>query len=223
VVDEVLADLERRGVVAQPFVRHNEREMRRSDAEDEEERLVAIVGLEITENLVGENVSLEALEPVGLQGAVAVDGDFEVAVEAFEGAPILEAGAVAFRGALTGATDGAGRRLADRGRDLVAHDAAVPLAEVGGAVAGSSQFGGQAGRGSFVDVEEAGDGAGVRVATREDRAPRGRADGAVGVSATEAYAPGGQAVESRRSDVGIAGVGHGLAAMLVGEHHDDVG
>ena len=60
------------------------------------------------------------------------------------------------------------------------------------------------------------------VAAGEDRPPAGHADRTIGVGAPEARALPGQLVHLRRAQVRIAGVGHGLAPVLVGEHVDDV-
>ena len=90
-------------------------------------------------------------------------------VEIFKAVPILEAGAEAFgcpvaRSALE-PTGGVGLYGT---RDLVADDTAVPLAEIGGVVTRSAQFGGGAGSGGFKYIEETSDRTRMSVPTTKD-------------------------------------------------------
>ena len=179
--------------------------------------------MQIVYGLVGQGVGLVAFER-GRVGVVQfVDRAVEVLVEVFETEPVLEAGAKTFGGAVARTTlETPGGVFCDGGGYLVTHDAAVPFAEIRGAITGFAQFGRGAGRGGFENVEEARDGAGVRVAPAEDGAARRGADRTIGVGARKAGALSGEAVHPGGLHIRVAHMPHGLAPVFVGKDIDDM-
>ena len=157
-VVEVVADGQGVGVEALPLFGCDKGKVRRCHREHQEERLGAVVVADIVNGPVGEHVGLVAIQRRRVAVVEFVDRAIKVAVEVFEAVPVLEAGAVELGRAVARATfEHTGLVFGHRRGDLVADDAAVPLAEIGGAIAGLAQLGGGAGGGGFEDVEEAGD------------------------------------------------------------------
>ena len=190
-VVEVVADGQGVGVEALPLFGCDKGKVRRCHREHQEERLGAVVVADIVNGPVGEHVGLVAIQRRRVAVVEFVDRAIKVAVEVFEAVPVLEAGAVELGQVRLRENPPSNTPVwssATDGGYLVADDAAVPLAEIGGAIAGLAQLGGGAGGGGFEYVEEAGDRAGVGVAATEDGAARGGADGAVGVGAGKAGA-----------------------------------
>ena len=171
-VGEVRPHLQRAGIEALPLVRNDQRKVGRRHRQHEKQRLVEIVAAQVLHRPVGEGVGLVAIQRRRIGVVELVDRAVEVAVQALEPVPVLEACAEVLGRAVARPSLVAPRRiLGHRRRHLVAHDAAMPFAEVGGAVAELAQQRGRARRRGLEDVEEPRHRSGVRVTAGEDRPP----------------------------------------------------
>ena len=135
----------------------------------------------------------------GFVGAVVVDGWVFVLALAEEAVPVVEAGA-----------------------PFVAVAAHVPLAVEAGAVAGFLEDLGEGGEGFVEGAEVVLDLVGVHVEAGEDGGAAGGAETASDEGVLEVGAAGGEAVEMRRLEPGVAGAAHGVVTVIVTEDEDDV-
>ena len=186
---EIRAGLQGRGIEAHVVIRCFEGPVGRLYAQDEKERPVPVVVLEVRDGHVGQRVGLVTRQARGVHVAFPIVESLERRVVHLESVPVLETAPVDFRRARRRFQVIVSRVAPHLRRDLVAHRPAVPLAEIGGMVAGFPKQGCRTRRRRLVHVVKSLHRPGVGVAARENGAPRRRAHGTVGPGVRETHAP----------------------------------